>query len=114
MPDLRRAGEDIVDRPLFDPPPVAQPVPTTTARATATTAKKATATAPAAAKQVAGVANLLNVSATTTAPSAQVQPGGNITMLTGADISSFDPATFVNNSVDGFPAAAVFDMLVYV
>src|SRR5436190_12818176 len=24
MPDLRRAGEDIVDRPLFDPTPVAE------------------------------------------------------------------------------------------
>jgi peptide/nickel transport system substrate-binding protein len=91
----------------------------TTAKATAaTTAKKSVATG---AVLPRAQSNLLNVQAgiaNVTAPTTVVgtvppQSGGTLTMLTSADVNGFDPVSVANTGVDGLPAAAVFDMLVY-
>src|SRR5215471_12536488 len=85
-----------------------------TGRTTATTAKKTSKTTVIQANKpvTGGISNV--TSPPNTAPLQQVQPGGTITFLKGAEIASLDPIALPNSGTnDGPPAAAVFDLLVY-
>jgi len=85
---------------------------TTAAKKSTATTRKPIAAAPAPKAINAGATNV--TSAPTTAPAADVQPGGTITYLKVSDITGFDPSVLTyGGSSDGPPGYMVFDVLFY-
>jgi peptide/nickel transport system substrate-binding protein len=86
---------------------------TTAKKSTATTARKTSVTQAVTNKQVTG--GIGNVTASpSTAPPADVTPGGTLTYLKVSDHASFDPVTVTNSgNSDGAPMFLVFDALMY-
>jgi len=89
---------------------------TTARKSTTTTAKKNNLVAPSTANK--GVTNvqggITNVTSASTAPPANVTPGGVLTVYKPSDIPGMDPTQIANSgSFDAPPAFALYDALAY-
>src|SRR4051812_18263091 len=92
--------------------------PTTVHATTPTTARKRTSIATAPSSKAVTAAPTGGITSVTsppsTAPAANIQPGGSVTWLRGGDMSSFDPAVMSNaGTVEGLQGAMVYDLLLY-